>query len=98
MSEEVKEKKKRTRKCREIVAVVMGGGAVDEGGGIMEPIKDWPRGITRRDKAIAEAKKIQTEWAAGSKAQATVAQDIILMRRLATVRGSSQTVMAFTVE
>jgi len=97
MSEEVKEKKKRTRKCREIVAVVMGG-AVDEGGGIMEPIKDWPRGITRRDKAIAEAKKIQTEWAAVSKAQATVAQDIILMRRLATVRGSSQTVMAFTVE
>jgi hypothetical protein len=90
MSEEVKEKKKRTRKCREIDAVTE-----CEGQGCM-PVVGWPPGITRRDRAIAEAKKIQTEWA--SRADAATLRDIILMRRLATVRGSSQTVMAFTVE
>lgn len=60
------------------------------------PVTGWTAGITRRDKAIAEAKRIQTEWA--GRADATTVRDIILMRRLATVKGSSQTVMAFTVE
>ena len=84
------QKKKRTRKCRDIVAVSY----TPERADLAVNLQGWPSGITRKDKALAAAKKIQTEWAKDGKPVA----DIILMRRLATVKGSSQVVMAFSVE
>jgi hypothetical protein len=85
------EKRRRTRKCREIVAVTLRESGFDV-------VEGWPAGITRADKAVAAAKKIQTEWAKSPETPGKQLSDIILMRRLATVKGSSQTVMAFTVE
>ncbi len=97
MSDAVVEKKKRTRKCREILAVRIVP-EEKERLFVMEEIAGWPAGITRATKAIAAAKRIQTEWAKDPAQAGKTMQDIILIRRLATVKGTSQVVMAFSVE
>lgn len=82
--------KKRTRKCKEIIGVTKS----DIG---LKLVPNWPTGITRANKAIEVAKKIQTEWAQEIP-EVTPVVDIILIRRIATLKGSSQVVMAFKVD
>ena len=98
MPEVIDEKKaRRTRKCREIIAVIhteAGAGHYAE----FRPVENWPAGITRADKAIAAAKKIQTDWAKDPVNAGKTLEDIVLMRRLATVKGKQQVLMSFCVE
>lgn len=104
MAEEgVAEKKKRTRRCKEIIAVTevivpcpVTDGIAEVTGYTIVP--GWPAGITRATKAIKEAKRMQTEWAKNPANAGKTLQDIILMRRLATVEGKSQVVMSFVVQ
>jgi hypothetical protein len=94
------EKKRRTRRCKDILAVTMVGpkdvttGEQSE----MAPLPNWPTGITRAPRAIAMAKKMQTDWAKVPENSGKTLQDIVLVRRLATIRGKMQVEMAFVVE
>ena len=97
--EEAKQAKagKRMRRCRDIVGVIASSHP-DQ----FDVVSGWPSGIVRADKAVATAKKMQASWADGmAKIDVEtegVLHDIVLMRRLATVRASSQRVMSFKVE
>ena len=90
-SETTTEKKRRTRRCKDILAVgeVAGGFAL---------MPEWPEGITRAPRAIAMAKKMQTDWAKDPENSGKTLQDIVLVRRLATIRGKMQVEIAFVVE
>ena len=92
---EVAEKKKRTRKCKNIMAVIF---SVNQNAAgeptVLELLEGWPDGITRMDKALKVAKDFQTDEAKGQRP----VPEITFLRRLGTLKGKSQVVMSFCVE
>lgn len=90
-TENVTPKKKRSRKCKNIMAVTV----KDDGFSV---IPEWPMYITTMERAVKEAKKVMALWAKDPEKSGLTLSDISFFRLLGTLKGKSQVVMSFAVE